>query len=286
MRKVALITGCSSGIGFQTALSLGRNNYTVFASLRDPQSTGAQSLVAIAKKENLDLDVMAIDVTDEASVARGVRTVEEKAGRIDVLVNNAGFLHLGPIEMCSISEMKELFETNFFGTVRMIHAVAPLMRKQKSGLIVNISSINGMVSAPLYGAYSSTKFALETLSEVLRFELSHFGIHVSLVEPGVFDTNVWSNKKRTDHKEGSETVYEKLVVFLDKVAERRRLMQNPILQKFTHPQRVAQVVLRIAGEKSPALRHIVGYDARLLYTLRRLLPEWLWFFILHKVYQW
>ena len=162
MKRVVLITGCSTGIGYYSALTFARNGYCVFASVRDMHSNGKEVLEKIAKDEKLELSTLEIDITDEISIKKAVERIFNKEGRIDILVNNAGVMHLGPVELFTIDEIKQQFEINFFGTLRMIKEVVPIMRNQKSGKIINISSINGLVSAPLYGIYSSSKFALRS----------------------------------------------------------------------------------------------------------------------------
>lgn len=284
-KKVVLITGCSSGIGYQTALTFARQGYQTFASLRDVKSEGALLLKQIAQKEHLDLFIVPIDVTRDESVKKGVKTVMEKADRIDILVNNAGIMYLGAIETFTIDKIKAQFETNYFGAIRMIKAVAPLMRKQQSGLIINVSSINGLISAPLYGIYSSSKFALETMSEALRFELAHFGIRVALVEPGIFKTRFWENGRYLPETPKNNP-YGQLYTFFTRVDKKQRIKENRFISHLIDPSRVANKIYEIAQVKNPQLRHIVGYDANLIFALRKTLPDSVWFWLLHKVYRW
>jgi NAD(P)-dependent dehydrogenase (short-subunit alcohol dehydrogenase family) len=171
-----LITGCSSGFGRATAVELKKRGFEVVATARRPQSL-----------EDLDVDArLALDVTDESSVAAAV----SEAGPIDVLVNNAGIGVSGPVELVPLSEIRRLFETNFFGAVRMMQAVLPQMRARRSGTIVNLSSVSGKVAAPLSGFYAASKFALEAVSEAMYFEMGHFGIRTVIIEPGYFETNL------------------------------------------------------------------------------------------------
>ncbi|MGZ4800420.1 MAG: SDR family oxidoreductase, partial [Acidimicrobiia bacterium] len=174
-----LITGCSSGFGRGAAVELTKRGHEVIATARRPEVLE-------------DLDVaqrVALDVDSDASVAAAVA----EAGRVDALVNNAGFGVIGPVERLPIDEGKRMFETNFFGALRMIQAVLPQMRERGAGTIVNVSSVAGHVAPPLDGMYSGTKFALEGLSEALKLEVGHFGIKVALVEPGLFETEFSAN---------------------------------------------------------------------------------------------
>jgi NAD(P)-dependent dehydrogenase (short-subunit alcohol dehydrogenase family) len=174
-----LITGCSTGIGRETALELTRRGHAVVATARREETLA-------------DLDVaqrLALDVDRDDSVARAVAA----AGSVDVLVNNAGWSARGPVEKVPLAHVRGMFETNFFGAVRMIQALLPGMRARKAGAIVNVSSLAGRVASPLTGFYSASKFALEALSEALRYEVGHFGIRVALIEPGYIDTPFGGN---------------------------------------------------------------------------------------------
>ena len=164
-------------------LALARNGYHVFASMRDTKKS--TELEHAAKKENLTIDVIELDVDKEESIISAIKKITSDSGRIDVLVNNAGYGQFGCTEDVSINDFRKQFETNFFSIVRIIQEVSPIMRKQNSGIIVNISSVVGRMGLPGSSAYISTKFALEGLSECLRYELGQFGIKVTLIEPGV-----------------------------------------------------------------------------------------------------
>ena len=179
MSKVVLITGCSTGIGRDLAGQLAQAGYTVVATARNTQTLG--DLPAGLK--------LSLDVTQADSIHQAITQTIARFGRIDVLVNNAGYALRGALEEIPIEQMQQMFDVNVFGVLRMIRAVVPQMRKQQAGHIINISSIAGKLSTPANGAYSATKFALEALSDALRLELAPFGIHVSLVEPGAIKTN-------------------------------------------------------------------------------------------------
>lgn len=188
MDRVAVVTGSSSGIGYEAALELARSGFQVYATMRNPRKAGP--IQDIAYKEKLALKVAELDVDSDGSVQRAAGSIlGETGGRVDVLVNNAGYGLAGAVEDLSMDELKAQFETNFFGLVRVTQAVLPAMRKQKSGIIINVSSIAGRVAFPLSPAYSATKFAVEGLSEAMSHELAPFGIRVALVEQGMIRTN-------------------------------------------------------------------------------------------------
>jgi len=178
-KRSALITGCSTGIGRATAVELTKRGYDVVATARRPETLD-------------DLDVaqrLALDVDDDTSVAR----VREAVGAIDVLVNNAGFGLEGPVESVPLTEVRRLFETNFFGAARMIQAFVPAMRERGSGAVVNVTSVAGVAGPPLGGYYAASKFALEGLSESLHLEVGHFGVRVVVIEPGAIETSFGAN---------------------------------------------------------------------------------------------
>lgn len=291
MQKVVLITGCSSGIGYHTALKFARNGHKTFATVRNLNSGGAVNLKKISEDEDLPLKLYQLDVTKDQSVARAVKSVItsklNKEGKIDILVNNAGFGYLGPIEDFTIDEIKDQYETNIFGVLRVAKAVAPYMRKQKLGLIINISSINGLIPFPLFSVYSSSKFAIETLSEGLRFELSHFGIKVVIVEPGSFLTKFVDNRKHPKAFMTAESAYNDLTSnFFARYNKTHDKAKVTLLNKTLNPSRVVDTIYHISELKKPSPRYLVGYDAWLFYTLRKLLPWQIWEFLLKKAYKW
>ena len=170
-QNVALVTGSSSGIGFETALTLARNRFHTYASMRNLEKS--KNITEIANRENLPLKLVQLDVTDDKSVKTAVDKIASEQGRINVLVNNAGYGLFGALEDLSIQEIKSQFETNFFGAVRVTQQVLPAMRKSGGGTIVNVSSVGGRIGIPVLSAYHGTKFALEGLSESMSYELSH-----------------------------------------------------------------------------------------------------------------
>ena len=191
--RIAIVTGSSSGIGFETAVALARNGFYTYATMRNLNKS--KSIVELARREELRLEALYLDVTDHKSIAEAIDKITSKQQRLDVLVNNAGYASVGPFEEISIQEFKEQFETNLFGVIRVTQSVLPIMRKQSHGTIVNISSIAGRIGFPLTSAYVSSKFALEGLSESMTYEIEQFGIKVILIEPGVIKTNFNTNIK-------------------------------------------------------------------------------------------
>lgn len=286
MKKVVLITGCSSGIGFLTALKFAREGNKVYASVKTLADKGCEDLKKISQEEHLPLEVIEIDITDDISIKKGTTSIQKEEGKIDILINNAGFGYMGPVETFSLDEVRNQYETNIFGTFQMIKAVTPIMRSQKSGLIINISSINGLVSFPFYGIYSSSKYALESLTESLRFELSPFGIHVALVEPGTFLTNFTANRKFPKNLQGENADYRyKVSSFFVKLDNLEKTAKNnKALALLFDPKRVANLIYKISCKQNPKLRSRIGLDAHIYYYARKLLPDFVWQFILGKAY--
>ena len=260
MDKVALVTGSSSGIGFETSLALARNGYHTFATMRNLGKD--EKIKQIIEKEDLSVEILELDVDSEESVNRVIKIVSEKKGRIDVLVNNAGYGMWGTVEDVSIDEFKEQFETNFFSIIRLIQKVAPIMRKQSSGNIVNISSVAGRIGFPVSPAYISSKFALEGLSESLRFELMPFGINVIIIEPGVIKTNFFDSMKMSE-KSQQDSTYKEIT---DKVISGVKMMA----EMGTHPKEVADVVIKTLGEEKPLPRYVIGNDAMMFLEAKKM----------------
>jgi len=186
-KKVAVVTGSSSGIGFETSLMLAKNGFNVYATMRNLSKS--EKILKIANDKKLTIEVGQLDVTSEQSVDNAISAIVEEEGQIDVLVNNAGYGLMGPAEELTIDEFRDQFETNVFGVLRTTKKVLPVMRRNKQGTIINLSSIVGKIGIPVMSGYVSSKFALEGLMESMRYELEPFGIRVVLVEPGVIKTN-------------------------------------------------------------------------------------------------
>ena len=260
MEKVAVVTGSSSGIGFETSLALAREGYFTFATMRDVKKAG--TIKKIVEEENLPLKVIELDVDNEDSVENAIKSIIDEKQRIDVLVNNAGWGIWGTGEDVSLEEFREQFETNFFSIVRLIQKVAPTMRKQGSGDIVNISSIAGRIGFPVSTAYISSKFALEGFSESLRFELGEFGINVIIIEPGVIKTNFFDSMRTAKKADVGET-YRDITL---KVITGVKMMA----QMGTHPKEVANVIINSIKEEKPLPRYVVGNDAAMFLEAKKM----------------
>jgi len=260
MEKVALVTGSSTGIGFETSLALARDGFYTFATMRD--IVKGEKIKEIAGKENLSIKIIELDVDKEDSVKNAVQNIMKKKQRIDVLVNNAGWGLWGSVEDVSVDEFKTQFETNFFSVIRMIQEVAPIMREQNSGNIVNISSIAGRIGFPISPAYISSKFALEGLSESLRFELMPFGINVIIIEPGMIKTNFFDPMKLGKKAEKTD-VYKSIT---EKVLSGVKMMA----QMATDPKEVSNTIIDAIKEEKPLPRYIVGNDASMFLEAKKM----------------
>ena len=250
-KQVVLITGVSSGNGQAMAKLFAENGFTVFGTSRRANHNVMPGI-----------EVLPLDVRSDESVKTCVEEVLKRTGRLDVLVNNAGFALIGALEETSLTEAKEQFETNFFGVLRMTNAVLPAMRRQGHGRMINVSSIVGLVPLPFMGLYSAGKFALEGYSEALSHEVKPFGIHVSLVEPGFIKTRIG------DH---AQTVGSPISDY-DPWRIRTVNAIEKHIAKAPPPELVARQVLCIVNTRSPKMRYIVGREAYLVRSLRRYLP--------------
>ena len=259
MEKVAVITGTSSGIGFETALALAREGYYTYATMRD--TTKSDIIKELGKKDNLKISVLELDVDDKNSVKNAIRKILNQKQRIDILVNNAGWGLWGCVEDVSVDEFKAQFDTNFFSIIRLIQEVGPTMRTQGSGKIINISSVAGRIGFPASPAYISSKFALEGLSESLRFELAPFGVNVVIIEPGVIKTNFMKNMKMAE-KYGPESVYMDIT---DKVVSGVKMM----CEMGTDPKEVADAIIKATKDENPLPRYIVGNDASMFLEAKK-----------------
>ena len=252
-QKVAIVTGSSSGIGYATSLLLAKNRFHTYATMRNIENSA--DIQQIANKERLPLQVIQLDVNDDASIRNSIEKVRSENERIDVLVNNAGYGLIGAFEDLSAEEIKSQFETNFFGVIRLTQQVLPIMRKQKSGTIVNVSSGAGRIGFPGMSAYVSSKFALEGLSESMSYELEPFGIRVVIIEPGVIRTNFKKNsvmsKKSLDNS--SISPYSSIIQKMDASI-------SSIIEHATPPEEVAKVILHAVISNNPELRYLVGND--------------------------
>ena len=257
MEKIAVVTGSSSGIGFETALALAREGYHTYATMRDTKK--GNQITEIAKKENLKLEVIELDVDKDKTVQDAINKIMKEKNRIDVLVNNAGYTLFGCLEDLSMDDLKAQFETNFFGVVRVSQAVIPVMRKQKSGIIVNVSSVAGRIGFPVSPAYISSKFALEGLSESMRYELSPFGINIIIIEPGVIKTNFMSSVKKFMKPDSVyKDITNKVIAGITMMAE----MGTPA-------QEVARTIIKAIKSENPLPRYTVGNDAAMFLEAKK-----------------
>ncbi len=261
--KVILVTGSSSGFGRLTAETLARQGHQVYASLRDASGRNAAAVAELrelASAESLSLKVVELDVTDDASVNRAVNQIIQESGRIDVLVNNAGAVYMGPAEAFTVEQVRQQFDTNFFSIVRMNRAVLPHMRHQGSGLLVYISSVLGRLVVPFTGIYNASKFAVEGLAESYRYELAPLGIDTAIVEPGAFPTNIFG-RVATPNDADRSAGYRALAPVQEQMTAGLQEMLSG--SNAPNPQDVADAVATLVasptGER--ALRTLVGQDA-------------------------
>jgi NAD(P)-dependent dehydrogenase (short-subunit alcohol dehydrogenase family) len=268
--RVAIVTGSSSGIGFETALLLARSGFHTYATMRNLEKS--KNITEIANTEKLPLQVVQLDVDDDRSVKNAINKIVAAAEnkRIDVLVNNAGYGLFGSLEDTLIEEIKAQFETNFFGVIRVTQQVLPVMRKQNSGgTIVNVSSVGGRIGVPVLSAYQSTKFALEGLSESLSYELEPFGISVVIIEPGFIRTNIINSSTSAEKALDPKSPYFPL---MQKVKNHfKSMMENA--SSSSPPEEVAKVILQAITSENPQLRYTVGNDAATIIQARMNMPD-------------
>ena len=265
--QVVLITGCSTGIGRATAERLGKAGHKVYAT--------ARRLDSIADLEGRGCRILALDVTDDDSMRTAVAAVEEAEGRIDALVNNAGYSQSGAVESIEIDDVRRQFETNVFGLLRMCQLVLPGMRARRSGRILNMSSMGGKLTFPGGGVYHSTKYAVEALSDALRFELAGFGVEIVVIEPGLI---------RTDFAEtavgamldsaGADGPYAGFNAAVG--AATHDAYKGPMSKLGGGPETVARAVQKAIEAKRPRTRYPVTASARVMMGLSAALPDRLW----------
>jgi NADP-dependent 3-hydroxy acid dehydrogenase YdfG len=245
MSKIVLITGCSTGIGRDLAHRLAHSGYTVIATARKVESL-----------ENLPVAwKLRLDVTKPESIRHAVNIIIQRFGRIDVLVNNAGYAQIGAIEELSDDQVQYMYDVNVFGVMRMIRAVVPYMRKQKAGQIINISSIAGKMVTPVNGSYSSTKFTLEAISDALRLELEHFNIQVILIEPGAIRTNF----DRTVHAHGDAILSNPASPYLP-LYRKYQQVSDGMRGQAPGPETVSNVIQNVIQSSNPKARYLAGVD--------------------------
>ncbi|MEM3399212.1 MAG: SDR family oxidoreductase [Candidatus Micrarchaeia archaeon] len=258
MKKTVMITGSSSGIGRETALYFSEKGWNVLATMRNPKSRDH----GLNNKPNIE--IIPLDVTDKKSIRDAVKYTIETYGRIDTIVNNAGYAVFGPFEAATEEQIRKQFETNLFGLMAVTREVIPRMRERGDGTIIMVSSVGGMAAvAPFLSLYYSTKWAVEGLSESLYFELKPFNIRVKIVEPGLARTNFHNSM---DFVKCNIPQYENLL-------EKRIKRIGKYTWGSSHPRDVAKTIFRAANDKNWRLRYPVGIDTTLLLLMRRVLPE-------------
>ena len=253
--KVALITGANSGIGRSTAITLAKNDFTVFATMRSLER--GEKLREMAHQLNLEIKEVELDVSDTDSVNQGINEILNQTDQIDILINNAGVGSNAVIEDVDIESDKSVFETNFWGVVRCIQAVLPTMRQQKSGHIIQVSSIAGRVGLPAQPIYSASKWALEGLSENLAHDLSSFGVKVSIIEPGVTRTAILGKNNTVPENDDFENIYARMLDMY---------MQG--IEANIRPEAVSETILQCLESSSKQLRWPVAWGAEAMINAR------------------
>jgi NAD(P)-dependent dehydrogenase (short-subunit alcohol dehydrogenase family) len=266
--KAVLVTGCSSGIGKATALRLVRDGWTVYATAR--RLTDLADLAAAGAR------TLALDVTDEESMRAAVAAIEAAEGAVGVLVNNAGYSQSGAVESVTIDRVRRQFETNVFGTVRLTQLVLPGMRRQRWGRVVNLSSMGGKLTFPGGGFYHGTKYAIEAITDALRFEVAGFGIDAILIEPGLIKSGfAEAAAVSVDAPAGASDPYASFNAAV--VASTRAAYESgPLAALGGTPETVAATIARAIAARKPRSRYTVTPSANVLIGLRRLLPDALW----------
>jgi NAD(P)-dependent dehydrogenase (short-subunit alcohol dehydrogenase family) len=265
--KIALMTGSSSDFGLLTSIELAKAGFRVVATMRDLGRRKRLDQAAGAAGVTAKIDVRALDVTNFKAIPNFVDTVVGEYGSVDALVNNAGFAVAGFAEDIKLDELRSQFETNFFGAVAMTKAVLPVMRRQRSGHIIQLSSIVGLHGSVTVSCYSASKHALEGWSESLRMEVNSLGIKVVLVEPGAFQTDIWTRGAVMGEQSTKET----------SPNLQRSLRMRSAIEKLpkADPMTVARLIVAIAQNPNPKLRYMVGRDAKIQLAMKRILP-WKW----------
>jgi NAD(P)-dependent dehydrogenase (short-subunit alcohol dehydrogenase family) len=261
---VAIVTGSSGGIGLATSLALARNGYLTYATMRNLAKR--DSIQSVADKEHLPIRVVQLDVTDENSIKKAIQSILSEADRIDLLVNNAGYALTGAFEDIGIDEIEAQYETNVFGVIRVTQAVLPIMRKQGSGRIINISSGAGRIGYPGGSAYVSSKFALEGLSESMAYEIEQFGIKTVLVEPGFVRTNFSENIVTAKKAQDPNSPYSQMMQMMSSI-------RGKMLENASDADLVAEVVVEAATAKEPSLRYLAGKDVQQMVAAKKSMSD-------------
>jgi NAD(P)-dependent dehydrogenase (short-subunit alcohol dehydrogenase family) len=268
--KTAIVTGTSSGFGLSTSVELARKGFTVIAAMRDCRKS--DSLLQEARKHGVESSILVfeLDVTDEKSIMAFQTRVLKEFKVIDVLINNAGYAGAGFVEEISMDEYRRQFETNVFGVMAVTKAFLPVMRKQKQGCIINVSSISGKVAFPGMSPYIASKHAIEGWSESLRLEMQPFGVKVVLIEPGSYKTNIWSSGKQVAVKSlASDSPYQEYMQGIERYIENGE-------NSFGDPLDVAKKIAQVAATDTPDFRYPIGRGVKATILVKNFLPWRLW----------
>ena len=263
--RVALVTGATSGLGLATAVELARHEFRVFGGFRDPARVAL--LTGAAAAAGVGVEPVELDVRRPGCIAAAVARIERCAGPIDVLINNAAIAVDGYFEDVSDAELREQFETNFFGVANVTRAVVPGMRERRSGRLINVSSISARFGRPGFSPYCSSKWALEGLSESLHYELLPFGVHVILIEPGSFKSDIHTRNRMPGRRATLETSPNR------EAFQRMERALDDLLSTAEGPSSAARTIVRAALTPKPQLRYVIGWDARKKALARALLPS-------------
>lgn len=277
-KKIAIITGASSGFGLLTTLELAKKDYLVIATMRNIEKQGF--LISQATQLNLlqNITVQQLNVTDQNSIHNFQLYIKE-INRVDLLINNAGYANGGFVEEIPVEEYRKQFETNLFGAISITQLVLPYMREQKSGKIINISSISGQVGFPGLSPYVSSKYALEGWSESLRLEVKPFGIEVALIEPGSYNTNIWEvGKQLATNQSDTSSPYKE---YMGKIQKHI----NSGSDTFGNPIDVANKIVEIAESKRTNLRYPIGKGVKFMIFAKKILPWRLWEYLVLKSFK-
>lgn len=271
MRRTVFITGCSSGIGRASALYFGAQGYQVVATSRN-----LQDITDLAKTSE-HIRITTCDVTQNESIRQAVQFAQDRFGKVDVLINNAGYALIGPVESISLDEARKQFEVNTFGVMNVIKHIAPIMRQSKRGRIINVSSIAGRTLVPLAGWYSASKFALEAVNDALRFELGPQGIDVISILPGPVLSHFLDKLNISPLSEDSPQLYRRYMQHY----ETRRARHRPFA---VSPELVAALIFKAASTSRPRARYYITLPARIFNLGKKFIPDKFWDRLTKRVY--
>ncbi len=264
-KKVILVTGCSSGFGLRIAVRLASLNYFVIATMRNLSKK--DDLVAELALKNAEAEILRLDVSDVNSIKDVISYIKNKHGRVDALINNAGCGIGGFFEDLEQDEIRSIMEINFFGLQNVTREAIPLMRDQKKGTIVNISSVSGFYALPCCGAYNASKWAVEGFSESLYYELLPFGINVCLIEPGVYKTKIFYENRRY-----AKRFFDDQSPYFNTSQSFQKRADDRVELNARNPEDIAMLVEKLIKSKNPSLRNIPDMNSRFLYIARKFLP--------------